>query len=125
MKYVKSKEYRCIHGDTPEEFQDEVNKVLAKYPTAEMKIDTLVPYLCHAWIRVEKLIPETKADEYELNCDVHYCIECPFLDRPAKSNKNQKRFPCEHAEWGITATDSVCCDKFYDWYEKRKMEGGE
>lgn len=118
MRYIRSKQYKCIKGDGPEDFETAVNAVLEKFPSAELIIDTLVPYLCHAWIRVERQIPETKAEEHELAGDAHYCIECPYLDRPTNSRKNQKRFPCKHADYGLTMTDSLCCDKYYEWAER-------
>lgn len=120
MKWKRSKQYRCIKGTDAEDFQDKVNAVLEEHPSAEMTIDGIVPYLCHAWIDCERLIPETKADEYELKGEKHYCIECPYLDRPQNSNKRQKRFPCEHAKHGIAFTDELACDKFYEWYERQE-----
>lgn len=124
MKWMRSKQYRCIHESTPEEFERHINEVLIKYPSAKMEIDGQIPLLCHAWIDAEVNIPECKADEYELARDVHYCIECPYLDRPQNSNKRQKRFPCQFANYGITTTDSRACDKFYNWYEGQKELGG-
>ena len=124
MKWKRSKRYQCIKADSAEEFEQAVNNVLDEYPDAEMTIDVLVPFLCHAWIKCERLIPETKADEYELKGEKHYCIECPYIDRPANSNRNQKKFPCEYADYGITRTNMPCCDKFYEWYEKQQ-EGKE
>jgi len=119
MRIIRSKRYKCIQGDTPEQFEEAVNAVLEEFPSAELTIDTLVPYLCHAWIRVERQIPETISEEHELAGDVHYCIECPYLDRPKNSRKNQKRFPCPYADYGITMTDSMCCDKFYEFMERQ------
>lgn len=118
MQYKRSKGYRCIKADTPEEFEKAVNEVLIEHPSAEMKIDTLIPLMCHAWFNVDRYIAENKAEKYELKGEVHYCIECPYLDRPLRSNKSQKRFPCQYAEYGISMTDSRCCDKFYEWMER-------
>lgn len=127
MKIIKSKMYRCIKGETPEEFEAAINAIVEKHPAAEFKIDGLVPYLCHVWIRVEKQIPETKAEEYEARGDVHYCLECPYIDRPNKSNPQQKRFPCmakidAGEDYPFTRTDSQCCDKYYEYEEQKKKE---
>ena len=122
MKWRRSKGYRCVKASTPEEFEEKINAVLRQYPGAKMDIDIHIPLLCHVWYDTDVLTPECKADEYELKGDIHYCIECPYLDRPRNSNKNQKKFPCQYANWGISATDSRCCDKFYDWYEQQDEE---
>lgn len=120
MKWVRSKGYRCITAPTPEEFERKVNETLREHPTADMQIDTQIPLLCHAWFETEVLKAECKADEYELKGDKHYCIECPYLDRPHNSNKRQKRFPCQYADYGLTFTDALACDRFYEWMEKQE-----
>lgn len=118
MKYVKSKRYRCIQGESAADFEAAINAVLTEHPNADMRIDTLIPFLCHAWYTAEVNVAETKAEEYELRGEGHYCIECPYLDRPLRSNKAQKTFPCQYANYGMTRTDSLCCDRFYEWMER-------
>ena len=122
MKQVTSKRYRCIHASAPEEFEIRINAVLQEHPMAKCEIDQLLPYTCHAWFNVTVNIPESLADEYELKGDVHYCIECPFLDRPRNSNKNQKRFPCQYADYGMSLTDARCCDRYYEWKEREAAD---
>lgn len=119
MRIVKSKRYRCIRGNDAEDFEAAVNAVLEEHPYAEVKIDTLIPFMAHAWINCNREVPETKAEEHELAGDVHYCIECPFLERPQNSKKQQKRFPCRYATYGITMTDCQCCDKYYETIERK------
>ena len=118
MRQVTSKRYRCIHASCPEEFEILINEILMEHPKADCNIDHLLPYTCHVWYSVTVNVPETLADKYELRGDMHYCIECPHIDRPRNSNKNQKTFPCQYANYGMTRTDSPCCDRYYEILEK-------
>lgn len=124
MRYEKRKGYKCIQGTGAEDFEARVNAVLTDYPSADLKIDALVPFVCHAFFFVEKAVPECKAEEYEVKGEVHYCIECPHIDRPKTSNRNQKRFPCPFANYGMTMTDTRCCDKYYEFLEKQEQING-
>lgn len=114
MKCIKTKRYRCVKGDGPEDFEAKVNAVLENNQLIEAKIDGIVPYVCHIWVSAEKQLPETVAEEHELAGEYHYCIECRHLDRPTNSKKCQKIFPCRYAEYGVTKTDCTVCSRFYE-----------
>lgn len=66
--------------------------------------------------RIDKQIPETKADEYELRGETHYCCECKHCEEKLLENgKPDKRYKwrdCVHSEKEVRAT-TPCCDFFY------------
>lgn len=63
-------------------------------------------------------IPETLADEYELQGISFTCAQCPYFRATAKGNgeadKRCKWGDCNFAEYGRTYKTTPACDKLYE-----------
>ena len=103
-----------IVATTAEEFQDKLNKELARLDAArtkyELEFNHNLGFCAYIVAEHKTLIPEDLEDEFELIGERHTCIECPYWVHPTKGNVKYTR--CEIVG-GIRGAKSPCCEHFY------------
>jgi hypothetical protein len=115
MRYVTGKQVKIISGANAFDFETKLNSVLAglneqgiKYELQLAPQTGLVAYIV---FEEEKVIPETKKDEFELGGEKHVCIECPYFVRPTDGRIKYTR--CRHEE-KMCWNGKDCCEWFYE-----------
>ena len=103
-----------IVATTAEEFQDKLNKALAKLDAQRTKytleFNHSLGFCAYIVSEHQTLIPENVEDEFELIGVRHKCGECPHWVHPTKGNVKYTRCP---VVGGIHGKDSRCCEQFY------------
>lgn len=112
-----------IVATTAEEFQDKLNKALAKLDAQRTKytleFNHSLGFCAYIVSEHQTLIPENVEDEFELIGVRHKCGECPHWVHPTKGNVKYTRCP---VVGGIRGMNSPCCEQFYDMLLNGEIE---
>ena len=106
MKFTTSTQVKCFpYG---ENFEEEINEYLASVHHPK------IVYLEHAAIVecvLEVYIPETIAEQAEVEGCAHNCGECPYFAESA--DKRTKWHKCTLKNKKVRKS-SLCCDEYYE-----------
>ena len=116
-----TQKYKVISSTDAFEFESRLNGFLqgldAQGIQYEVQTNPTAGLLAFVIYKERVNIPEDTKEEYEMAGERHYCIECPFYDRPTDGRIKYTRCKLSNK---LTRRDSSCCDDFY-----KKMEKGE
>ena len=114
MKFSYGKSVKVISAQSAEEFESKLNEVLnalnRESITYELKLDPQCGFVAFIIADVRKNIYETVKEAFEEGGEIHYCIECPFFERP--TNGNRKYTKCKY-DGRMCKGDKSCCEYFY------------
>ena len=115
MYYEHGEQVSIITGVSADDFQTKVNSELkrlkrlgAKY---KMEMSPQTGFIAYFVYETKQAVPETIADEFELDGEKHHCIECPYFIRP--TDGRIKYTKCSLTEKRTTSSRG-CCDAFYE-----------
>ena len=120
MRYVRQYMQRTVRAEDPVIFDEMVNAIYLKAASGgkEPEIHFFEGMGLCASVRfyVAEQVPETLADKYQLNNDIHHCWDCPFFE--LNPDRRIKKAICHKGNkiWN----DTPACDIFYEM-----LEGGE
>lgn len=116
MRRESIQQFAIVRSDSASAFEEELNtriRELAAYKP-EVRFDGLTAYIQY---RIEKVIPESVCDEYELKGSSFICEQCPcfepILKRDGTEDKRIRYGECQFAEFGRTYKDSPACERLY------------
>ena len=117
MKAQSIQQFAIVQSDSAAQFEEELNarmRDLSK-KCPKVKFDGLTAYISY----VETVsIPESLADEYELNGARFHCEDCPefqaILNKDGSVNRVIKYGECQFAEYRRTYKDSPACERLFE-----------
>lgn len=121
MRFMTCKKVAVAYGDTPKEFEANINSVLAnlaeKHLHYEINFNTNEGHCAYIVYEEQTAIAETVADEYELKGETYLCKDCPYFKAPA--DKRRKNVHCELGKF--CSADLGACDEFYEKLSKGQL----
>jgi len=128
MKCESFKQYAIVKADSAAEFTDllnaEMKRLSKKYPVPSFSDSD--PFYARISYTESVRIPETLADEYELEGVKLRCKDCPFFEpirrADGKEDGRCKKGDCEHAKYGMTFRTSKMCDVVFEMLNEGKVK---
>lgn len=123
MKIVELPQLSVVHGNTPQEFEDNFNykmrELAGKKPSFEFRGE-LTAYITYT--QREEIV-ETVEDEFAAQGIKYVCGQCPHMERP--NDKRCKWGECKYSRIGRVHQNSSACELFYKevMLGKTKPEG--
>lgn len=117
MRVIARKRVRTVQANDPDEFDkmfNEASDELAE--NVKLQWDT-APMCVHFIYEEPVKIPETVADEFELQGIKYYCKDCPNFQKG--KNKRCRSQGCKYAEYGTVADFTPACE----WFYKQVLQG--
>lgn len=118
MKFKSINQMTCIQAADAETFEARVNEVLFRVTFPKIELDKNVPFTAYIWYRIEKEIPETLEECYQVHGAGRKCGDCVHF-KPVK-DKRRKWHPCEYASYKKTQIEADACDRYYIELEEAK-----
>lgn len=113
MKARSIQQFAIVQSDSASQFEEELNARMRdlSQKCPKVNFDGLTAYI--SYLESVK-IPESIADEYELQGVCFHCEDCPEFQTIVKEDgtedKRVKYGECQFAEHGRTYKDSPACD---------------
>ena len=80
MKTDKRTKFFCVSGKTPEEFQQNMQKVLDHVADPILHFPP-VPLMGYIYYTEERHVPETLREVMREKGEMYTCVQCPYFDR--------------------------------------------
>ena len=116
MKAQSIQQFAIVQNDSAAQFEEELNARMRDLSKNIPKVtfDGLTAYISYT---EQVHIPETLADEYELQGVCFHCEDCPefcsILKEDGTEDKRLKYGECQYSEYGRTYKDSPACDMLF------------
>lgn len=111
MKKIRRKKILTVQGTSAENFDERFNEASESLPeTAELKWDT-APMCVHFIYEEVISVPETIAEEFELQGVHYFCKDCPHLQKG--KDKRCKSHGCKYSKYGTVQDFTPACEFFY------------
>lgn len=114
MKFKRTVQVQCVCAKDPKTFERELNEILERVDDPEITFKD--GWSAIVKFTMEKYIPETKAEEYELKGMGCSCEVCPFFME--MEDRRLKWHYCGQYDRKVMKS-SPCCDAFYELMERR------
>ena len=118
MKERKELMQVTIRGESPEDFDRKVNKILREHADAKIEREPNAPMMCYMTYTEDVLEAESLRDEYELAGCTLKCRSCPYI-RKSEDRRRKKHFcPVKQA---TVRLDMYCCEEFFKAVEEGRI----
>ena len=118
MRGAKRKTFFCVHGNTPEEFQENMNAILADVHDPEVTFPD-IPLTAYVMAVVWERVPESLSDLYSLRGETYKCTSCPYFER---TNDLRRRWHyCRFHDQSVR-DDKSCCEDFYQQLDRGTID---
>ena len=115
MKYISGKQVKIVTASNPFDFEAKLNAALSKlneeFVSYELKLEPQAGLIAYIILDVSKKVPETLAEEHQIEGDILHCKDCPFLTIP--SDKRLKKGKCYYMD-KVVRFDRAACDRLYE-----------
>jgi hypothetical protein len=119
MKVITRKRVRTVQADDADEFDRKFNAVSDELTEdAKLQWDT-APMCVHFIYEEQEKVPETVADEFELQGIKYYCKDCPNMIKG--KSKRERSHGCKYAEYGTVKDFTPACEWLYKMIVQGKV----
>ena len=114
MKFKYGQRIKVIESQSAAEFESEVNSALDRFDRSATSYELMLPsdkFRAFIVAQTPHKVYETIKEEFEEGGEIHYCVECPFFDKP--TNGNRKYTKCKY-DGRVCRAKKTACEYFYD-----------
>lgn len=111
MHHKTHRRVKVIHESTADRFEIQINKMLERFPRAEIRFNDTLGFCCYITYEYEEEIPEDVTDQFHQQGIYYHCRNCPHMEPP--QDGRFKWCSCDISPWGKTRMDSEACEYFY------------
>lgn len=120
MKRSSVVQFAIVKTDSASLFERQLNERIVElqdnYP--EVSFSESIPLYAHIKYRMEKEVPESISDEYEMVGAHFTCAQCPYFQPVLKDDGEEdlrfKYGECPNAELGRVFKTEPACDRLYE-----------
>lgn len=119
MKAQSILQFAIVDSDSASDFEDSINARVRELEPFKPTVtfSETHKYLARISYRITEMIPESAADEMELEGVTFRCEDCPafspILKEDGTEDKRVKYGDCEFSQYGRTPKDGRCCKQFW------------
>lgn len=107
----RKKNFRCVKGKTPEEFERNMNDLLEDISDPELYYPPTLPLTAYVTYDTWVKEPECLEEVHMLQGDTYRCNTCPYFER---TNDLRRRWHYCRFHEKPTRDDSRACEEFYE-----------